>query len=129
MAIAIQTLRDEGVLDIGGVAGTSFVYVTTRARTCLFHAAELPPRRLDAYGTRLAIHWIEMGAPSWSVASDLGITEPELRRALLAAGYERMSPAQRAQLAGARAQRKIGNRRGRLVRISAPVADTFNDGG
>jgi hypothetical protein len=118
MAIAIQTLRDEGVLEIGGIAGTSFVYVITRERTYLFHAAELPSRRLDTYGAQRAIHWIELGAPSCRVAADLGVTESELRRALRAAGYARMSPAQHAQLANARAQRKLGNRRGRLVRIA-----------
>jgi hypothetical protein len=130
MAIAIQTLRDEGVLEVGAVFGTSFVYVITRARTCFFHAAELPNRRLDEYGAYRAVYWIERGLPSCRVATDLGITESELRRALLAIGYARMSPAQLAQLADARAnparlaqladarvKRKIGNRRGRLVRI------------
>lgn len=119
MAIAIQTLRDEGVLEIGGIVGTSFVYVTTRVRTCLFHAAELPRRRLDGYGAQLAIQWIEMGAASCRVAADLGVTEPELRRALRDAGYARLSPAAMEQRASARAARKIGNRRGRLVRVDS----------
>jgi hypothetical protein len=118
MAIPIQLLRTEGVLEVGGLAGTSFVYVITRARTCLFHAAELPSRRLDAYGARLAASWIEMGAPSCRVAADLGVTEEELRRSLLSVGYERVSSALRAHLVGARAKRKIGNRRGRLVRVT-----------
>ena len=118
MAIAIQTLRDEGVREVGAVHGTSFVYVITRVRMCFFHAAELPHRRLDAYGARLAICWIELGASSCRVAADLGVTEGALRQALLAAGYARTSPEHRAQLASARAARKIGNRRGRLARIA-----------
>ncbi len=118
MAISIQTLRDEGVLEVGAVSGTSFLYVITRVRACFFHAAELPPRRLDAYGAQRAIYWIERGLRSYQVANELGVTQGELRRALLAAGYARLSPAAIAQLAGARAARKIGNRRGKLVRVA-----------
>ena len=89
--------------------------------TYLFHAAELPKRRLDAYGAQLAVHWIEEGVPSWRVASDLGVSEEELRRALLGVGYERASSAEHAHLARARSRRKLGNRRGKLVRVNCPA--------
>jgi hypothetical protein len=134
MAIAVQALRDEGVLDIGGIPGTCFVYVITRTRMCMFHVVELPPRRLDEYGAYRAVYWIERGTPSCRYAAKIGVTEPELRRALLSIGYARLKPAALAQLADARASRKIGNRRGSLVQI-ADVVDrpprsrnpTFND--
>lgn len=118
MKITIQTLRAEGVFEVGRVPGTSFVYVVTEERTCFFHAVELPPRRLDTYGAYLAIHWIEQDSPSYQVAKDLGVTEVELRRAILEAGYAR-PPEQLAKLAGARAKRKFSNRRGKLLQISS----------
>ena len=124
MAIAVQILRDEGVLDVGGVPGTSVVYVVTRRRMHMFHATELPSRRLDAYGAHRAIYWLERGTPSWRYAIRIGVTETELRRALLSIGYARLPPARLAQLEAARSSRAIGNRRGRLVRIDAVAAES-----
>jgi len=140
MAISLQTLRAEGVLDIGGISGTSFVYVVTQARLCMFHVRELPPRQLDAYGAHRAVYWIERGTPSYLYAEKIGVTQPELRRALLSIGYARLSAHELAQIEGARAARKVGNRRGPLVLIKArpgptvttaaasqPRNPTFND--
>jgi hypothetical protein len=117
MAIAVQILRDEGVLDVGAVPGTCFVYVTTQSRTVLFHARELPLRKLDAYGAHRAVYWLERGVPSYRYAEAIGVSETELCRALLSIGYARRSSEQRAQLDAARASRKFGHRRGALVRI------------
>jgi len=113
-------LRAEGILEIGRVPGTSVLFVQTRAKLHLLHSTWLPDRQLDDYAVSLAVTWIEgHGLPSCTVANNLGVSETTLRNALTKAGYERLSPAQHAALAVARSARKIGNRRGRLVRSRA----------
>lgn len=113
------TLRAEGILEIGRVQGTSVLFVQTRAKLHLFHSTWLPDRQLDDYAVNLAVTWIEgHGLPSCTVANNLGVSETTLRNALTKAGYERLSPAQHAALAVARSARKLGNRRGRLVRAT-----------
>lgn len=121
---SMTTLRAEGILEIGRATGTSVVFVRTRQRLHFLHATWVPDRQLDEYAVRLAVTWIEgHGLPSCAVAKNLGISEPVLRKALSAAGYERLDPARHAQLADARSARKPG-KRGRLVRTSnAPGAD------
>lgn len=119
---SMAALRTEGIEEIGRAPGTSVLFVRTRKGLHVLHATWLPERQLDDYAVRLAVNWIEShGMPSCKVAKNLGVSEPSLRKALLAAGYDRLSPALRAQLAGARAARKIGNRRGRLVRTNKPA--------
>ena len=121
---SITALRAEGILEIRRATDTSVVFVRTRQRLHLLHATWVPDRQLDEYAVRLAVTWIEgHGLPSCAVAKNLGISEPVLRKALSAAGYERLDPARHAQLADARSARKPG-KRGRLVRTSnAPGAD------
>ena len=114
-----ELLRAEGILEIGCAMGTSVLFVRTRVKLHLIHSTWLPDRQLDDYAVNLAVTWIEgHGLPSCEVAKNLGVSEPTLRRALTAAGYERLSPEQHDQLARARSARKFGNRRGRLVRAS-----------
>lgn len=111
------SLRAEGILEIGCAKGTSVLFVRTRVKLHLLHSTWLPDRQLDSYAVSLAVTWIEgHGLPSYEVAKNLGVSETTLRRALTAAGYERLTPEQHNQLAGARSARKFGNRRGRLVR-------------
>ena len=115
---SMAALRVEGILEIGRATDTSVVYVRTRLRLHVLHATWVPDRPLDEYAVRLAVTWIEgHGLPSCAVAKNLGISEPVLRKALSAAGYERLDPARHAQLADARSARKPG-KRGRLVRTS-----------
>ena len=116
-------LRAEGILEIGRVPGTSVLFVQTRVKLHLLHSTWLPDRQLDDYAVSLAVTWIEgHGLPSCTVANNLGVSETTLRNALTKAGYERLSPAQHAALAVARSARKLGNRRGRLVRSTRPQA-------
>ncbi len=97
--------------------GTSVLYVRTHVKLHLLHTTWLPDRRLDDYAVSLAVTWIEdHGLPSYAVADNLGVSDATLRNALTAAGYERLNPKQQAALAIARSARKLGNRRGRLVR-------------
>ena len=119
-----ESLRAEGILEIGCATGTSVLFVRTHEKLHLIHSTWLPDRQLDDYAVSLAVTWIEgHGLPSCEVAKNLGVSEPTLRRALTAAGYERLSPEQHAQLASARSARTFGNRKGRLVRASK-AADT-----
>jgi hypothetical protein len=114
------SLREEGVLEIGCAPGTSVLFVQTKKKLHLLHAASLPDRQLDDYAVMLAVNWIEdHGLPSCKVAQNLGVNETTLRKALADAGYARISPAQQQGLVHARAARKFGNRRGRLARVSA----------
>lgn len=117
--ITPESLRAEGILEIDRAQGTSVLFVRTRVKIHLLHSTWLPDRQLDDYAVNLAVTWIEdHGLPSCEVAKNLGVSEPTLRRALTAAGYERLSPEQHGQLAGARSARTFGNRRGRLVSTS-----------
>lgn len=117
------SLRDEGVLEIGCAPGTSVLYVRTRVKLHVLHATWLPDRQLDDYAVRLAVAWIQdQGLSNGEVAKNLGVSENTLRQALTAGGYERSSPAQQQTLVRARAARKFGNRRGRLVRASAAAS-------
>ena len=110
------SLRDEGVLEIGCATGTSVLYVRTRVKLHIIHTTWLPDRQLDDYAVKLAVAWIQdQGMSNVEVAKNLGVSENTLRLALTAAGYERVSPAQQQSLVRARAARKFGNRRGRLV--------------
>ena len=114
-----ESLRAEGILEIGCANGTSVLFVRTRVKLHLLHSTWLPDRQLDDYAVSLAVTWIEgHGLPSYEVAKNLGVRETTLRHALTEAGYDRLSPEQHAQRAGARSVRKFGNRRGRLVRAS-----------
>ena len=111
------SLRAEGILEMGCAPGTSVLFVRTIVKLHLLHATWLPDRQLDDYAVSLAVTWIEgHGLPSYEVAKNLGVSENTLRRALTDAGFERLSPTQHTALATARAARKLGNRRGRLVR-------------
>ena len=111
------SLRDEGVLEVGCAPGTSVLYVRTRVKLHVIHATWLPDRHLDDYAVSLAVAWIQdQGMSNVAVAANLGVSENTLRQALTAAGYERVSTAQKQTLVRARAARKFGNRRGRLVR-------------
>jgi hypothetical protein len=117
------SLRAEGILEIGRATGTSALFVRTRVKLHLLHANSLPDRALDDYAVALAVNWIEdHGLPSCEVASNLGVGWPTLRLALAKAGYTRLSPAAYDQLGDARASRKLGNRRGRLVHSAAASA-------
>ena len=119
---SMAVLRAEGIEEIGRAPGTSILFVRTRKGLHVLHATWLPERQLDDYAVSLAVNWIEgCGMPSCKVAKNLGVSEPALRKALLAAGYDRLSPELLAQRAGARAARKIGNRRGRLVHTNKPA--------
>jgi len=123
--VSPASLRAEGVLEVGCAPGTSILFVRTRVKLHLLHTTSLPDRALDDYAVRLAVNWIEdHGLASCDVAKNLGVSQPTLRLALNKAGYARLgaSDAQHAQRAGARASRKFGNRRGRLVRVSAGAA-------
>jgi len=109
-------LRSEGIIEIGRVGG--LLFVLTKAGLRLMHAKSLPDRALDDYAVQLAVSWIEnQGVASAVVARDLGVSQITLRQALSAAGYERLGPLQHERLAHARAARKFGNRKGRLVRL------------
>jgi hypothetical protein len=111
-----ESLRAEGILEIGRAKETSVLFVRTRLKLHLLHSTWLPDRQLDNYAVSMAVTWIEdHGLPSYEVAKNLGVSETTLRSALTAAGYERLSPERHAQLAEARSARKFGNRRGRLV--------------
>lgn len=121
-AVTPASLRAEGVLEIGCAPGTSVLFVRTRVKLHLIHSTSLPDRVLDDYAVMLAVNWIEdHGLPSCVVAKNLGVNQNTLRHALTKAGYARLSAsdAQHKQLASARASRKFGNRRGRLVRVNA----------
>src|SRR5262245_27265186 len=122
--ISPAALRSEGVVEVGRASETSLLFVVTRSRLCLFHAADLPDRALDDYAVRRAVDWIEDGGSSTEAARNLGVNQETLRRALLAAGYERLRARVHEQLAHARAARKFGNRRGRPARglPAGPVA-------
>jgi len=123
---SMTDLRSEGIEEIGCAPGTSVLFVRTRKGLHVLHATWVPERQLDDYAVRLAVTWIEgHGMPSCAVAKNLGISEPALRKALLAAGYDRLSPELLAQRAGARAARKIGNRKGRLVRTHSAEASAL----
>ena len=118
--ITPSALRAEGVVEIGAALGTSVLFVLTRRGLHLFRSDALPDRTLDRYGVDLAVTWMGLGAHSEHVARDLGITEANLRRSLLAAGYQRLTSAQLEQRQYSRMRRgRGGNRRGRLVRIGA----------
>lgn len=115
-----ESLRAEGILEIGCAKGTSVLFVRTHVKLHLLHATGLPDRKLDDYAVRMAVTWIEdHGLASCEVAKNLGVSEPTLRSALAVAGYERLTPKQRASCATARSARKLGNRRGRLVCANA----------
>ena len=119
LPVTPESLRAEGILEIGCAKGTSVLFVRTIVKLHLLHSTWLPDRQLDDYAVSLAVTWIEgHGLPSYEVAKNLGVSETTLRRALTEAGYERLSPEQHNQLAIARSARKFGNRRGRLVRSS-----------
>lgn len=108
-------LRAEGILEIGRAASTSVLFVRTRVKLHLLHVTWVPDRELDDYAVRLAVAWIEdQGHASYSVARDLGVSQDTLRKALVAAGYQRLTAPAQAALAVARSRR--GNRRGRLAR-------------
>ncbi len=101
------SLRAESIIEIGCATGTSFLYVLTKKKLHVLHTSGLPDRKLDDYAISLAVNWIENGMPSYEVASNFGISEPTLRYALAAAGYERLTlPAA-----------SKGNRRGKLVHV------------
>ncbi len=109
-------LRSEGVVEIGRPLTTSMLFVLTSSRLLLLHAESLPDRRLDDYAIGLAVNWIwYQGLSSAEVARNMSVSQDTLRRALSDAGYERLSPTRREQLAHARTSRKFGNRRGQLV--------------
>lgn len=114
--ITPASLRDEGVLEIGCATGTSVLFVRTRVKLHIIHTTWMPDRRLDDYAVRLAVAWIQdQGMSNGEVAKNLGVNENTLRKALTAAGFERLNTAQQENLVRARAARKFGNRRGRLV--------------
>lgn len=119
-------LLSEGIFETGRVPTTSVLFVVTEEGVRLFHAWSLPDRVLDDYAVNLAVIRIENGDSSQRVARDLGVTEDTLRRALYAAGYQRLDARAHERLAHARAARKFGRqrgqgeRRGRLVRIALP---------
>jgi hypothetical protein len=114
--ITAASLRDEGVLEIGCAPGTSVLYVRTRVKLHIIHTTWMPDRHLDDYAVRLAVAWIQdQGMSNIEVAKNLGVNENTLRKALTTAGFERVSAAQQETLVRARAARKFGNRRGRLV--------------
>jgi hypothetical protein len=114
---SMPALRAEGIEEIGCAPGTSVLFVRTRKGIHVLHTTWVPERQLDDYAVRLAVTWIEScGMPSCTAAKNLGVSETALRNALLAAGYDRLSPELLAQRTGAREERKIGSRRGRLVR-------------
>jgi hypothetical protein len=116
-----SSLRAEGVLEIGRASGTSALFVLTRKKLHLLHTSTVQDRdrELDAYAVQLAVCWIENGLPSYEVAGNLDVGEPTLRRALAAAGYERLSASKQESLQHVRMAKKLGNRRGRLVLRSA----------
>jgi hypothetical protein len=110
-------LRAEGVVELGGFPGTSVLYVRTSSRLLLFHVECLRDRALDAYAVTLAVNWIEDGLTSAQVAGNLGVNEVTLRRALLAAGYERIGLSATERRGHRRmGSPRLGNRRGRIVR-------------
>jgi hypothetical protein len=105
--VTVASLRAEGIIEIGRPEATSLVYVRTQAKLHVFHSTWIPDRQLDDYAVRLAVTWIEdQGMHSYQVAENLGVTETTLRKALAAAGYERLTPKQLQDLAAARAARK-----------------------
>jgi hypothetical protein len=118
LRVTPASLRAEGILEIGCATGTSLLFVLTRVKFHIFHAGSLPDRTLDGYAVELAVNWIENGLRSFEVAGNLGVSPETLRHALARAGYERLTPAQNQQLADARKAHKLGNRRGRLVRVA-----------
>lgn len=127
--VTAESLRAEGIVEIGCAKGTSVLYVRTHLKLHVLHATWLPDRRLDDYAVSLAVAWIEnQGMPSYEVAKNLGVSENTLRAALTAAGYERLTPEQHANLARARTARKIGNRRGRLVRSGPTTNEAPREG-
>jgi hypothetical protein len=114
--VTARSLRLEGILEIGCPEGTSVLYVRTLVKLHLLHVTWLPDRVLDDYAVQLAMAWIEgHGMSSYEVAQNLGVGQDTLRKALAAAGYERVNPKQYEALVIARGARKIANRRGRLV--------------
>lgn len=119
--VSPDSLRAEGIIEVGCAGQTSVLFVLTKKKLHLLHGESLPDRALDDYAVNLAVNWIENDAPSCEVARNLGVSETTLRRALAAAGYERLTPAEHEQRAHARMARKLGNRRGRLVRVEAPA--------
>lgn len=111
-------LRAEGVVEVGGIAGTSVLYVITQRRLVLLDATRVADRALDAYALRLVVTWIEEhGLSDVQIARNLGIDPHHLSLELRRAGYERLSQAQLQQLDAARASRG-GNRHGRVLRLA-----------
>lgn len=117
--VSPASLRAEGVVEIGRALDTSVLFVLTKGKLYILHAASLPDRALDDYAVELAVNWIENDASSCEVARNLGVSEPTLRLALAAAGYERPSNERNRPRKGA--SRTRGNRRGRLARVEAPT--------
>ena len=113
---SIVELRSDGVVEIGRSPMTSVLFVLTNSRLLLLHAESLPDRKLDEYAIGLAVNWIwHQGLSSAEVARNLSVSQTTLRSSLASAGYERLNPTRKEQLAHARSSRKFANRRGRLV--------------
>jgi DNA-binding CsgD family transcriptional regulator len=121
IAISPAALRAEGVVELGRAPATSVLYVLTSDRLCLFHVASVPDRALDGYAVELAVSWIGNGIASSEVADNLGVSEPTLQNALLAAGYERVSASRTDRV------RHRANRRGRLVRKLPDAAQVIDE--
>jgi hypothetical protein len=116
--VSPSALLAEGVFEVGRPSGTSLLFVLTESRLLVLHASSLPDRVLDDYAVQLAVSWIiHQGISSAFVARYyLCVSQDTLRRALADAGYRRLSSERHEDLARARASRRFGNRRGRLVR-------------
>ncbi len=85
--ISPKALRAEGVLELGRVGATLFVL--TKKRLHLFHAAGLPSRKLDAWGIERALHMLRGGQVFIAeLANQLGIREEHLREDLYTAGAD-----------------------------------------
>lgn len=113
-SVSPAELRARGVLEVGRASGTSVLYVRTPGRVYLFHAESLVDRVLDAYAVELAVGWLDWGATSTEVASNLGVSVTTLRSALLAAGYERVGGLPSGRARGSALDAPV-RRRGRLV--------------
>ncbi len=113
--VTASQMREEGAFEVGGVPGTSVLFVRTGRGLRLFHVDRVPDRELDAYGIANAISRLETGFSAVAVARQLGIDPCELGRQLKDTGYERKSMIDggprkggRARFLAARAGKRVG---------------------
>lgn len=115
-------LRELGVREIGRIG--SILFVDTEGPLVLMHVGAMDDRVLDEYGIRQARAMLEWGWSVLSAASDLGISEANLRTQLATRGWRPTSMQDGGPKSGAKARiyAARSRRRGRPSRDAALLA-------